>query len=324
MKRIFIVGTQRSGSNLLRMMLNNHSKLWSPHPPNILKHFVPLEKYYQGQNERNIYNDVLEVVRLNPIDWVNFDLTVDDFDNQASGMNIYNYFMNMMDLHAQKQGCEGWICKSTHNYIYMNELIENDPNVVFIHLYRDPRDVTLSFMKADIGEKHPYSIAKKWNETQLSVLETFSKIPEKNKFNIRYEDLIDQPEVIIRNFCQQIDMPFEESMMEFYKSESAQKCSVAGKRWENLSKPVMNNNFKKYKKGLSDEQIQLIEHLTSKAMVGLNYELDFSDNYTLSEAEALNFESLNESLKKEKNRGSSNQSNFLDEVKDKLLNCTVN
>ena len=45
---VFIVGTERSGSNLLRVMLNASSELAVPHPPHVMRYFAPLEweKHY--------------------------------------------------------------------------------------------------------------------------------------------------------------------------------------------------------------------------------------------------------------------------------------
>ena len=42
MKFFQFIGTQRSGSNLLRLMLNQLEGIYAPHPPHILKTFYPL------------------------------------------------------------------------------------------------------------------------------------------------------------------------------------------------------------------------------------------------------------------------------------------
>ena len=41
-----MIGTQRSGSNLLRLMLNQQPAIASPHPPHILERFMPLLPLY--------------------------------------------------------------------------------------------------------------------------------------------------------------------------------------------------------------------------------------------------------------------------------------
>jgi len=35
---LFILGTERSGSNLLRLICNAHSRITIPHPPHILRY----------------------------------------------------------------------------------------------------------------------------------------------------------------------------------------------------------------------------------------------------------------------------------------------
>ena len=43
---VMMIGTQRSGSNLLRLMLNQLPDIASPHPPHILERLGPLEADY--------------------------------------------------------------------------------------------------------------------------------------------------------------------------------------------------------------------------------------------------------------------------------------
>ena len=43
---LFIIGTERSGSNLLRVILDAHSRISVPHPPHIMRYFSPLVARY--------------------------------------------------------------------------------------------------------------------------------------------------------------------------------------------------------------------------------------------------------------------------------------
>ena len=78
MKYIQLIGTQRSGSNLLRLMLNQLDDISAPHPPHILSTFLPvLEKYGNLKTSKNLNNLILDVckwIKLNPIKWENFDV----------------------------------------------------------------------------------------------------------------------------------------------------------------------------------------------------------------------------------------------------------
>ncbi|MBS0000074.1 MAG: hypothetical protein KFF73_13930, partial [Cyclobacteriaceae bacterium] len=68
-----IIGTQRSGSNLLRLMLNQLHGVFAPHPPHILSIFQKIISYYDDlSNEDNFYElatDISAFVRLNPVPW---------------------------------------------------------------------------------------------------------------------------------------------------------------------------------------------------------------------------------------------------------------
>ena len=46
MQAIFMVGEQRSGSNLLRVILNESKNIAAPHPPHILQRMMPLVPLY--------------------------------------------------------------------------------------------------------------------------------------------------------------------------------------------------------------------------------------------------------------------------------------
>ena len=50
MTPVFMIGTQRSGSNLLRLMINQLDQIASPHPPHIMERMHPLLDCYGDLN----------------------------------------------------------------------------------------------------------------------------------------------------------------------------------------------------------------------------------------------------------------------------------
>ncbi|HYC85548.1 MAG TPA: hypothetical protein VEB86_10015, partial [Chryseosolibacter sp.] len=75
---IQFVGTQRSGSNLLRVMLNQFPEISAPHPPHILKTFFPILPIYgdleDDANFKTLVIDICEWVNVNPVPWDHFHL----------------------------------------------------------------------------------------------------------------------------------------------------------------------------------------------------------------------------------------------------------
>ena len=54
--KIFMIGTQRSGSNLFRLMLNQLPEIAAPHPPHILIRLMPLRPV--GKEPHATHTDV--------------------------------------------------------------------------------------------------------------------------------------------------------------------------------------------------------------------------------------------------------------------------
>jgi hypothetical protein len=95
-KAIQIIGTQRSGSNLLRLMLNQLDEIVAPHPPHILITFIPLLPVYgeldDAQNFRNLIIDVIRLVKANPVPWSGIDLNEEKVFNLCENNSLIELF----------------------------------------------------------------------------------------------------------------------------------------------------------------------------------------------------------------------------------------
>ncbi|MEO1923589.1 MAG: sulfotransferase, partial [Nautiliaceae bacterium] len=95
-------------------------------------------------------------------------------------------------------------------------------------------------------------IALDWIYKIKKIEESFKKINPENKITIKYEDLLDNPKKILSLICEFLDVPFEESMLEFYKYSK----KYIGKHHSNLIfKPISNKNKFKWKKELKKIEI---------------------------------------------------------------------
>jgi len=61
MQALFLVGEQRSGSNLLRLMISNSHEIGAPHPPHILQRIHPLVPVYQVLSDSQ-FEQMVDVV----------------------------------------------------------------------------------------------------------------------------------------------------------------------------------------------------------------------------------------------------------------------
>ena len=101
------------------------------------------------------------------------------------------------------------------------DLLEPDIKPLYLHLFRDGRDVALSFMKAIVGEKHIYFIAKQWREEQEAAISLMENIDSKRFAQVRYENLLANPEREIKTICSFIGADYDPSVLSFFKSNES-------------------------------------------------------------------------------------------------------
>ena len=119
MKFFQFIGTQRSGSNLLRLMLNQLEGIYAPHPPHILKTFYPLIPNYgnlnSGNNFETLIDDVLSWIKINPIKWKSIP-SKNQIIKRSESKSLFQIFKSVYEINAEldsRVSC--WCCKSLYN-----------------------------------------------------------------------------------------------------------------------------------------------------------------------------------------------------------------
>lgn len=274
---IQMIGTQRSGSNLLRVMLDGIEQITAPHPPHILQRFIPLLPYYGDLSDQaNFYQlaaDVCELVRVNPVPWADITIDTEQIVKECSRPTLYELFRVIYETAARHTGASFWLCKSMKNMFYSEGIESTGIHPYYIYLYRDGRDVALSFQKAIVGEKHIYALAQNWKKDQEEALRLKEHTPENHFFMLNYETLIACPEETMRELCAFLQVPYADKAMEYYKSRESENTAVAGKMWSNVTKPILKDNTNKFLRELSSEDICIFESVAGDALLQLGYRL---------------------------------------------------
>ena len=291
---------------MLRVMLNQLPEISAPHPPHILKTFVPLLERYGdlsiGSNLTSLTNDVCRWVNCNPVSWEPYVAIPEKVIASARSKDLLGIFISISEAKAKTDNAEIFCCKSMESVSYINQIEESGLRPIYIHLYRDGRDVSLSFMKAVVGPKHIYALACKWRQDQLEALAAKSIIPDDRFVTLKYEDLISNPGQVLRGLCEDLQVTFRDEMLNYFEAGESRRTAHAGKMWENLEKPVLATNSQKFLKGLSKEQLAIFESVAGDVLQELGYNLfsneaDRSKTYTSEEIGF--FESENKRLIRE-------------------------
>lgn len=273
---IFMIGTQRSGSNMLRLMLNQLGNIAAPHPPHILHRLMSvMPKYGDLQRDENfamLVDDVCRLVELNPVPWEGVTLDRKKVAADCRERSLVAVFGSVYQAFADARSAETWLCKSMQNTLFLPEIDAYFRDGKYIYLYRDGRDVAVSFRKAVVGEKHFYHIAKEWAETQRLALQHRSRVPADRFINVSYEELTSQTEQTVRRLCAFLGVDYKPSMLEFHTSDEAKRAADSSALWHNVVKPVMSNNTRKFLKEASREDIEIFESVAGDVLDALGYE----------------------------------------------------
>jgi protein-tyrosine sulfotransferase len=202
---IFIVGVPRSGTTLLRFILNRHKDIYcgpeSPWLTGTSEHCVSIrELYYQLKtSRRGLY------------------YTFPDFEEQRLNDIFRQFVHSIFYSRAQQLQKDRWAEKTPENIVQLPFLIELFPEAKFVHIIRDARDVavstinkpwkTLSQTKMKNTFKNALTRWKLW----INNFEEYEKSLKFDHYEIRFEDLIlDYKDTITSLFAFLEEEPYDE------------------------------------------------------------------------------------------------------------------
>ena len=218
MPHFFLVGVQRSGTELLRMLLNSHSQVAVPAEatflmPYLRRHLLfndnplsdgerqKLVRYLLGNSQYQGWG--MPATTLDPI--LHQSLTL-----KQAIIHLYRQF-------AQQQNKK--ICgDKTPSFIRkLPLLLQLYPQARFVHLVRDGRDVALSLQKYGhvTGGSLPAS-ALTWRVKLWLIERAFRRMPART-LTIRYEDLLQNPTQTLEQTCTFLGLPYEPAMLNFWQ-----------------------------------------------------------------------------------------------------------
>jgi hypothetical protein len=274
---IYIIGTERSGSNLLRLVLNAHSRIAVPHPLHLMRYFAPTERARGDLDAPAVFGRLVdEVLLLRRVHIHPWTIPIDrqrvmDSARPRDAMGVLGALYEQV---REAEGAARWGCKSTFMVHYADRAISRDPGARFVLLVRDPRDVAASSRRSVFSPFHPWYTAQLWRDQQRIGLDLLERLGPQQVHLLRYDDLLDHPEQSVRVLCSFLDEEFEPGMLRFHEGREARTSAELSESWRNTAKPVMTGNAGKYRKHLAPREVEMVEAVCGPLMERLGYAKD--------------------------------------------------
>ena len=140
-----IVGAPRSGTTLLRLMLDSHPDMAIPPETGFLFAALVLKKGHDMTVEQ-LVNTITQYPENAP-NWSDFQIPVEDLVRRLKTINPFDLVEGVRcfyQLYAQRFGKSRWGDKTPDYSLQIQAIGEMLPEAHFIHIIRDGRDAALS------------------------------------------------------------------------------------------------------------------------------------------------------------------------------------
>lgn len=267
----FIVGAQRSGTTMLRLMLNQHSRLCVPFESVFIPNFYYRLHEYSDLGEPANMESLLKAIAAD--EWVQKGKLIPDPAKVLDRCpRDYSSLIDaIFTAYAHAQNKVRWGDKTPSYVLNIDMLWALFPGCRIIHLIRDGRDVSLSLAKLSWGSRDIIRNATDWRWKVMLGRKMGSMIVD-NYLEIRYEELVSEPSKTLEGVCNFLGERFELEMLN-YPVYAKQAMPTQSLQWHlhSISAPDSTKIFQwRTQMSLSDQII--FEKMAGDALDILGYE----------------------------------------------------
>ena len=224
----YILTTPRSGSSLLRIMLAGHPQLFAPPELELLS-------YDSLQQRRNRLSGGIDFMReglvravmeLKSCDADEAQQIVSEYETRDESVPVFHRLL------LEWVGDRMLVDKSATYSMSPQALLRAERSCednLYIHLVRHPIGTIRSFEEARLDRvlkfqgQHQYTVRQYaellWIVSHQNILEFLSKVPKQRQLQIRFEDLVRNPQAAIESICDLLNIDFEPLMLEPYRQQ---------------------------------------------------------------------------------------------------------
>ncbi len=212
----FVVGVPRSGTTLLRLMLDAHSELAIPPETHFIPKLIKLCEKGPGDTREN----ALELI-TNHRRWPDFEITARSLEEHlyaAGKLDATAVVRAFYGTYADAQGKSRWGEKTPQYLQMMGRIARTLPEARFVHIIRDGRDVALSLLSVEWGATSVQAAAEQWVNEIRTARGKVARLP--HYMEVRFEQLVADPEPLLRDVSRFLELPFEEQMLTYHQGAS--------------------------------------------------------------------------------------------------------
>jgi len=266
---IFIVGVHRSGTTLLRFMLNSNPRLYIPPESDFVPRFFGRDP--QGPLDQQRIAWLLDVIfrRYRLVkEWQGEPPDPAEFAAEMAGPTPAAFLDTLYSRYAHQQGAERWGDKTPIYASYMDLIDSIFPAAQFVHIVRDGRDVALSMHEIHVDV---YFAARNWVRRIRQARASGARLGPDRYYEMRYEDLVTDPEGELRPLCHFLG--------ETYLPEMAEPQRLGREQFDEgdfhaaLRRPPSTARIGRWRQEMPARDLRLFQRIAGPLLADLGYEV---------------------------------------------------
>ena len=264
---IFIVGCPRSGTSMLRDLLRSHARL--TFPPE--SYFIP--PFYRAYGDPRDAAEARRLAsRILQLRWVRSRQVPLEPESFADCRSFREVVCRLYEAWARQENKPRWGDKTPHYAAEIPLLAKLFPNAKFIHIYRDGRDVAMSWIRGRFGPCNIYTAARLWMWYVNHARRAGAALPCETYLEFSYEQLLQQPRQTMQQVCEFIGESYDDVVLRRNRlPPDPLNPFVIG---QGLGEAIVSTNSAKWKTRMPVRDRVLFESVAGHLLQALGYETE--------------------------------------------------
>lgn len=249
-----IVGAPRSGTTLLRLMLDAQSDLAIPPETGFL---APLSQLAGPEAASRL--STIAIMTATPAEaptWPDFGIERSEFELAVQALNPFSpaeAARTFYRLYAKRHGKSRFGDKTPTYTAHLAAVGRLLPEARFIHLIRDGRDVAASLRNQWFAPgRDMETLARFWSE-RVTEARRQGLGPDRY-IEVHYETLVSTPEPALRRICDFVDLPFDPAMLRHHERAEA-RLAEHGARVDRHGQEVVSRDRRRVQQAKTREPL---------------------------------------------------------------------
>ncbi|MEZ6063489.1 MAG: sulfotransferase [Planctomycetaceae bacterium] len=269
----FVVGVGRSGTTLLRLMLNSHPRLAIPYEGHFIPRYIAESSRFGALTEKANRRRLLEEILNEPMvrKWDHVWDADDLLERSEHNPTLSGIVAALYEQYADAKGKPRWGDKS--EYIDgIPGISRLFPTAKFIHIVRDGRDVANSVLRLPWGPNDLIAAATWWND-YVWVCRRMGQILGPDRYmEVRFEDLLSDPEAILSEVCLFLGEDFSREMLEYHRRQKSEIPDDRKWQHQNSNVPPTTARAFAWKQEMKPVDVAIFQRYGGRMLAELGYD----------------------------------------------------